>query len=190
MRIQNISSNNYSQNYKSKSPSFKANFYGVFKASATDNWTKETMSKMPVTFVKQALQSGKINIINAALAEVRMKSSGEIIQNGIKLPEKVEYILMDMTTPEYYKYPFKIGPTSKDIDTVRDISSTEKINLFIDENETTTINSSKEIKAFLEELAKIYKIDAKNIQLDVPNKLLPKKMVKALEIAKNLNNDK
>ena len=186
MKIQSISSNNYSANTKGN-PAFKANIYAVTRGCLTDcDWDMPALDKLPITFLREALNSGKIKLENAAIAKIRRITTGTIIRNGIELPKKVEYILMDTTTPEYSQYPpmFDDKAVKKFFEYIKNHPKTEKVPLFIDKNEIHSTASSESLLAFLEELPTLYGVKRENLQKNcnvTKEDILPPILIKDLE---------
>jgi len=66
-------------NSQNKIPTFEANVYGVFHGLASDpNWNKDAFDKLPITFLKESVKSGAIDIRNAVIEEMRLDSQGII----------------------------------------------------------------------------------------------------------------
>jgi len=171
-------------NVQTKSPTFGANVYGVFHGLASDpNWNKDAFNKLPITFLKEAVKSGAIDIKNAAIEEMRQNRHGIIQREGYELPEKIELLLMDTTTPQYDLHPFTYNKEKfqKAFDEVKIMPDTREIYLFIDKNERLSLATVKDMREAYAEIAKMFKVSLDEICFDVAKDKLPNGMVKTLE---------
>lgn len=166
MKIQSLSIYNRSEN-QNNTPNFKANIYAVFDGASNPNWNNKNLHKLPITFLKNALKTGLIKIENAAIAKLRSFRTGKIINNGVELPQKVEFLLMDTTTPEYKKFPPMLDKKASDnfFNYVKAQPSTKKIPISIDLEEQYSTESIKDLNEFLNDLPKIIGIEKDNIDL-------------------------